>query len=235
MQMVYDRLKSIQDWLLAGNCELCATRLHGTNILCQACEDSLTRPENNCEICAAELPSGDHSHTCGRCQKQPPSFDYVSAALVYAAPADGLIHDLKYNNKLYLARTLGDLLADSIIQNHEDLPDVLLPVPLHRARLRKRGFNQSLEIARQVHRRLGVKIDAHLVNRVHNTDPQTTLAPKHRARNVKHAFMAMKPVEGKRIALIDDVMTTGHTVNAVARVLKIAGAKEVLVWVVARA
>jgi len=106
---------------------------------------------------------------------------------------------------------------------------------LHRARLRSRGYNQSHEIARQVHRRFGIKIDAHLVIRVRNTDPQTTLAPKHRARNVKRAFKIVKPVEGRRIALIDDVMTTGHTVNAVARVLKLAGAKEVLVWVVARA
>lgn len=233
--MVYDRLKSIQDWLLAGNCELCATRLYDTKILCQACEDSLTRPENTCQICATELTIGDSSHTCGRCQKQPPAFDHVSAALVYAEPADGLIHDLKYNNKLYLARTLGDLLANSIAQKHGDLPDVLLPVPLHRARLRKRGYNQSLEIARPVGRRLGVKIDTHLVKRVLNTNPQTTLAPKHRVKNVKHAFKAVKSVEDKRIALIDDVMTTGHTVNAVAQELKMAGAKEVLVWVVARA
>lgn len=233
--MVYNRLKSIQDWLLAGNCELCSARLHETKILCPACEDSLSRPGNSCQICAAQISSNDLSRTCGRCQKQLPAFDHVSVALVYAEPADGLIHDLKYNSKLYLARTLGDLLARAIVQKHRDLPDLLLPVPLHRARLRKRGYNQSLEIARPVSRRLGVKIDAHLVKRILNTDPQTTLTPKHRARNVKHAFEVVKPVEGKRIALIDDVMTTGHTVNAVARVLKLAGAKEVLVWVVARA
>jgi len=234
--MVYDRLKSIQEWLLAGTCELCAARLHNRNVLCQGCADSLARPsENICAICAAQIPGCDRSQVCGRCQQQPPAFDHVSAALVYTQPADGLIHDLKYNNKLYLARTLGDLLARSIEQQYDELPDVLLPVPLHRARLRKRGYNQSLEIAGPVSRLLGLGIDPHLVSRVRNTDPQTRLAPGHRARNVKHAFKAVRPVEGRRIALIDDVMTTGHTVNAVARALKVAGAKQVLVWVVARA
>lgn len=221
--------------MLAGNCELCAAHLHDEKILCRRCEDSLTRPENSCAICAAQIPGCDLSRTCGRCQKQPPTFDHVSAALVYTEPADRLIHDLKYNSKLYLARPLGDLLAKSIVLKHGDLPDVLLPVPLHPARLRKRGYNQSLEIARPVSQRLGLGIDPHLVSRVRNTDPQTRLAPRHRARNVKHAFKTIKPVKGKCIALIDDVMTTGHTVNAVARVLKAAGAKQVLVWVVARA
>ncbi len=233
--MVYNRFKSILNGLLAGTCELCTAPLHRTTALCQACENSLTRPGPCCEICAAELPIGDLFHICGHCQKKPPAFDHVSAALVYGEPVNGLIHDLKYNKKLYLARTLGELLANSIYRKFSCLPDLLLPVPLHRARLRKRGYNQSLEIARPVSRRLGIKIDAHLVRRIRNTDPQTMLKPGHRARNVKHAFKSIKPVDGKRIALIDDVMTTGHTVNAVARVLKMAGAKEVLVWVVARA
>ncbi len=233
--MVYNRFKSILNGLLAGTCELCTAPLHRTTALCQACENSLTRPGPCCEICAAELPIGDLFHICGHCQKKPPAFDHVSAALVYGEPVNGLIHDLKYNKKLYLARTLGELLAKSICRKFSCLPDLLLPVPLHRARLRKRGYNQSLEIARPVSRRLGIKIDAHLVSRIRNTDPQTMLKPGHRARNVKHAFKSIKSVDGKRIALIDDVMTTGHTVNAVARVLKMAGAKEVLVWVVARA
>lgn len=233
--MLYKRLKSIQNWLLAGNCELCTARLYSTAVLCLACEDSLTRPGHCCEICAAKLPISDFFHICGHCQKKPPAFDHVNAALVYGQPVNGLIHDLKYNKKLYLARTLGDLLANSITRNQCSLPDMLLPVPLHRARLRIRGYNQSLEIARPVSRHLGIKIDAHLASRIRNTDPQTGLAPKHRARNVKNAFKSVMPVEGKRIALIDDVMTTGHTVNALADVLKKAGAKEVMVWVVARA
>lgn len=234
--MVYNRLNNIQNWLLAGNCELCVARLgSGTTVLCDACEGSLTRPGLCCHICAADLPGIDDSPVCGHCQKQPPAFDCVSAALVYGEPVSGLIHDLKYNKKLYLAPTLGDLLARSIKVKHNKLPDVLLPVPLHRSRLRQRGFNQSLEIAKPVSRVLGVEIDARLVTRIRNTDPQTGLKPVHRARNVKRAFKVVRPVAGKRIALIDDVMTTGHTVNAVAQILKKAGAKEVLVWVVARA
>ena len=234
--MVYNSLINIQNWLLAGNCELCVARLgSGTTVLCDACEGSLTRPGLCCNICAAEMPGMGGSPVCGHCQKQHPAFDSVSAALIYSEPVSGLIHDFKYNNKLYLAPTLGDLLARSIKLQRSKLPDVLLPIPLHRSRLQQRGYNQSLEIAKPVSRALGIEIDAHLVTRVRNTDPQTVLKPAHRARNVKRAFKVVSPVEGKRIALIDDVMTTGHTVNAVAQVLKKAGAKEVLVWVVARA
>jgi len=233
--MVYNSLKSIQEWLFAGNCELCNAYLNDTSGLCQACEDSLTRPRTYCRICAAELSTGGLPHVCGRCQKQVPAFDHVIAALVYDDPINRLIQDLKYNNKLYLAHILGNLLAKAIRQHHSELPDVLLPVPLHRARLRTRGYNQSLEIARPVSRKFGLAIDAHLVRRIRNTEPQTNIKPRHRVDNVKNAFEAAKPVEGKRIALIDDVMTTGHTVNAIARELKLTGAENVVVWVVARA
>ncbi len=235
MQIVYNRLKNMQNWLLAGNCELCAARLHGTAVLCQACEDSLTRPGPCCEICAAELPIGDLSHICGHCQKKAPAFDHASAALVYGHPINQLILDLKYNNKLYLAPTLGNLLAEHIAGQDRALPDVLLPVPLHRARLRRRGYNQSVEIARLLARRLGIKIDTRLAIRTRNTDPQVNLHPKQRARNVRRAFKVIKSIENQRIALVDDVMTTGHTANALAEVLKKAGAKEIQVWVVARA
>ncbi|MEE8482794.1 MAG: ComF family protein [Acidiferrobacterales bacterium] len=233
--MVYNRLKSIQDWLLAGSCELCAAPLEGTGALCRQCEDSLTKPDSRCNICAAALPAGTYPHSCGHCQQEPPAFDSVHAALIYAQPVSGLIHDLKYNKKLYLARTLGELLAKSVANETSIGPDILFPVPLHRARLRQRGYNQSLEIAKPVSQHLGIAIDFNLVSRIKNTEPQTNLKPKHRAGNVKHAFKPMRSVEGKRIALIDDVMTTGFTVNAIAKILKVAGAKEVQVWVVARA
>ena len=197
------------------------------------------RPRNHCTICADTLDTGVEAdikeQRCGHCQTHRPAYDRVSAALRYGEPVDRLIQDLKFNNKLYLAPVLGDILTKYIIDQQRPLPDVLLPVPLHRARLRRRGYNQSLEIARSIGRQLGIKIDPRLAIRTRNTEPQSSLRPTPRARNVRRAFKVAKPIKNRRIALIDDVMTTGHTVNALAEILKKAGAKEVLVWVVARA
>lgn len=233
--MVYKSLNIIQDWLFGGNCELCGAVVKSGLVLCRECENSLIRLRNHCTVCADTLDTGIEGQLCGRCQIHPPAYDRVSAALCYDDPVSQLILDLKYNNKLYLAPVLGNILTKHIIDQHQPLPEVLLPVPLHRARLRRRGYNQSLEIARPVGRQLGIKIDSRLVTRTRNTEPQSSLRPNQRARNVRRAFKIIKPVDGQSIALIDDVMTTGHTANALAEVLKKAGAKEVLVWVVARA
>jgi ComF family protein len=126
-----------------------------------------------------------------------------------------------------MAKTMADL----------DLsrPDVLLPVPLHRQRLRQRGFNQALELARPVSRRLCIPLDPWLAVRNKATIPQASLSPKDRYRNVRDAFQVKKDVSGLKIAIIDDVMTTGHTANALANTLKKAGAREISVWVFARA
>lgn len=233
--MVYKSLNIIQDWLFSGNCELCNTAVKSGVVLCGECERSLIRPQNYCTVCADTLDTGVEGQLCGRCQTQPPAYDQVSAVLRYGEPVDQLIQDLKFNNKLYLAPVLGGLLTKHIIDLRLPLPDVLLPVPLHRARLRSRGYNQSLEIARPIGRELGITIDSRLAVRNRNTEPQSSLRPAQRARNVRRAFKLTRPIDNLRIALIDDVMTTGHTVNALAEILKKAGVKEVLVWVVARA
>jgi len=233
--MVYKRLDIIQDWLFSGNCALCDAAVKSSVVLCRECERSLIRPQNQCTVCADALETGIENQLCGRCQTHPPAYDQVSAALRYCEPVDQLIQDLKFNNKLYLAPVLGNILIKHITHQHQPLPDVLLPMPLHRARLRSRGYNQSLEIARSIGRQLGISIDSRLAIRVRNTDPQSSLRPGQRARNVHRAFKITRPIENLSIALVDDVLTTGHTANALAGALKKAGAKEVLVWVVARA
>ncbi len=232
---VYNRLINIQDWLFPGNCLLCRARLPAGADLCPPCEASLPRPEATCPRCAAPL-AAEAAGNCGACQQHPPGFDAAEAAFRYAAPVDRLIQDLKYHRRLALARVLGRRLADCLTARGTSLPDVIVPVPLHAARLRERGYNQSLELARVVARQLNLPLAAHgAVERVRPTASQTKLTPEARARNVRNAFRTADDFADKHVVLVDDVMTSGHTANALAKSLKHAGACSVNVWVVARA
>ncbi len=232
--MVNIRLRNIQDWLFPGNCLLCAARRPAGQDLCPACAATLPRLEAACPRCAAPL-GAPVSSACGACQQRAPLFDAAAAVFRYAAPVDRLIQDLKYHKRLALARLLGGYLADRIVAQDGVLPDVMVPVPLHVTRLRERGYNQSLELARVLAKRLSLPLEARTVLRVRATTSQTLLAPDARQRNVRDAFRAEADFSGRRVAIVDDVMTSGHTVNALARCLRRAGATGVVVWVVARA
>ncbi len=172
---------------------------------------------------------------CGACQQRAPHFDAAQAAFRYQPPLDRLVQNLKYHRRLALARVLGNLLADHLDVGAATWPDILVPVPLHRARLRERGYNQSLEIARVVARRFDLPLATRAVERVRATRPQTTLTSDERRRNVRNVFRAREDFSSRRVAIVDDVMTSGHTVNALAKCLRRAGATNVVVWVVARA
>ena len=189
-----------------------------------------------CSRCAASLPQGvAPGSLCGRCLRTPPHFDSVFAPFRYAPPLDQLVIDLKYNDALHLARVLARLLANAAREVNRPLPDVFVPVPLHRRRLRERGYNQSLEIARFLGQNMGTPIAAKAATRVRDTLPQATLNEGRRAQNVRRAFRGDCPLKGMRVAIVDDVMTTGHTVDALARALRKQGASYIDVWLAARA
>lgn len=233
--MIPGRLKSIQQWLFPGICLLCSKRIAINDEFCHACEASLPRLDNGCEQCATPLAeAGAAQHRCGACQQHPPAFRRTLAPFVYAAPIDRLVQDLKYQQRLETARLLGARLADYVASRDPEI-DVIVPVPLHAKRLRERGYNQSLEIARPVAAQLGLRLDYQSGERTRATPPQTSLPPKARQRNVRNAFKVTGNFKGARVAVVDDVMTTGHTVNAFATCLKKAGAEWLEVWVVARA
>ena len=172
---------------------------------------------------------------CGGCQRRPPRYSCVRAAFAYAPPVDGLIQGLKYHRKLNHARVLGSYLADFLETFPEARPDLVVPVPLHRARLRERGYNQALELARPVARRFKLPLEYLRVRRPRATAPQTELPRRKRRQNVRNAFRVERNLTGCHIAIVDDVMTTGHTVNSLAACLRQAGAETVRVWVLARA
>jgi ComF family protein len=173
--------------------------------------------------------------SCGDCQQQPPAYASTRAAFRYAMPVDKLIQNLKYHGRLELSRVLGGYLAAHLKTLNDPLPDVIVPVPLHSSRLRDRGYNQSLEIARFVAKTLQLPINWKDAQRIRATAPQTELPRDQRRKNVRGAFKTGEAFANQRVAVVDDVMTSGHTVNALAETLLRSGALEVRVWVVARA
>jgi len=176
------------------------------------------------------VPSGQ---TCGGCLKHPPAFDRTFAALAYAFPLDRLIPHLKYHGQLAIAPALGECLARAVAA--APMPDCMIAMPLHPQRIRERGFNHATEIARDVATRLGLPLDTRSCQRIRDTPPQTGLKHLARRRNLRGAFTCGGDVQGLHIALVDDVMTTGSSLDELAATLKRAGAREVTCWVAARA
>ena len=226
---VFDNCLSFAHALLPPACLLCAG--HGAaDGLCQGCRQSLPRLRApHCPICAAP---GTGAEVCGRCLTRRPAFDRVVAALVYAFPADALVRTLKYRGGLACARPLAAALADAL--DSEPYPDLVMPMPLAPRRLRERGFNQAMEIARLVGAEFGLGITANGCRRSRESAPQASLPWKERAANVRNAFACELDLEGKTVAVVDDVLTTGATLNELALTLKRRGAREVWGWVVAR-
>lgn len=215
------------------DCVLCGGA-SGRALLCAPCQAELPYlAVNACPVCAGPTGSAGDGQVCGACLSRPPAYARCVAALRYAFPADALIQALKYRNQLPLARLFAAVLAD--VAANAPRPDVLLPMPLHPHRARARGFNQATEIARLLARDLRIPLDTNSLVRIRDTAPQATLPLHERQRNVKGAFSCSGTLAGRHVALLDDVMTSGATLNEAARTVLRAGAAEVSLWVVARA
>jgi len=217
--------------VLPQDCFLCGAA-SGDALLCGACGSDLPRlPAVRCPVCALPTPQGE---TCGACLKSPPHFDATLACFSYAFPVDRLIQALKYQHRL----AVSGYLANAMLAASPTPPaaaDLFLALPLSAQRLRQRGFNQALEIARPLARHFGLPLPIDDYRRVVDTAPQTSLPWKERHKNMQGAFEFDLDFSGKAVVVIDDVMTTGATLNEFARTLKKHGAARVSNWVVARA
>ena len=229
---VNECLKGTQEWLFPSVCTLCGANGEPGRDLCSACAGDLPIVGTACEQCGAPLSLPG---VCGSCQRRPPAFQRTVASFYYQTPIDTLIKRLKFSGDLHLARLLGGMMADSLDRAKKSVPEVIVPVPLHVKRLRERGFNQALELARPIAERLDIPLDWRHVVRTRATDPQSDLPAKLRSHNVKGAFAVASGFTPQRVAILDDVMTTGHTVNELAATLRRAGITEISVWVCARA
>jgi len=228
-QKVNGWLKRVQSWVIPPVCLLCGAPAAESG-LCPGCIGDLPLFGPGCRRCAGPLDG----EICARCLDSPPSFDRTICLFRYQPPVDGLIQRLKFHRDLACARSLGSLMADHLLRLQPPRPDVMLPVPLHQKRLAARGYNQALEIARPIARTLGIPIDTHTCHRVRATAEQAALAAAARRTNVAGAF-AVRGSAATHVAIVDDVMTTGHTLEAVASALKAAGVGTISLWVCARA
>ncbi len=228
--MVYKCVKYAQEWLFPTRCCLCCTPTRGGTAICRDCYRELPWLSSGCPTCAAPLPALPGLIQCEDCQQHPPALDACHALFNFRAPVNQWIRNLKFQQELPIAKFLGRLLAEKISGTDNS---ILVPVPLHHRRLRQRGFNQALEIARPL-KKHGYRLDARCCTRTRHTPPQSGLPAATRLHNLRDAFRVNKNIAGENIMLIDDVLTTGTTLNALAGTLKQAGAVRVEAWVIAR-
>jgi ComF family protein len=223
----------LKQWF-APSCVLCDAVSDDEISLCTGCQQDLPWILHACNHCGIPIENSQQT-VCLACELNPPAVDSVICALHYAAPVDFLIKRMKFGHQLAYAKVLGVLLSRHLSQLSVDMPDALLPVPLHKARLRKRGFNQTLELYRAVNQQypIGLFND---VKRIKNTKHSTMVKGDERKENLQGAFEVKAEASVPRhVVILDDVITTGATTNTMAKLLKEAGAETVSVWAVARA
>jgi ComF family protein len=228
--------------MLPSSCALCG--ISNAQVICDACRSQYFQRRGHCCMqCAMPLLeiTGETASHCGECLDQPPAFDATFNAVDYAAPVDQLVVALKFRSRLALAPMFARLMRDRLLAStlpQQSLPNLLMPVPLSASRLSQRGFNQALEIARPLSRTLGIRLEPRLAVRLRDTNAQSTLHPDERRKNMRNAFTIspafVDQLHGQHIGVVDDVMTTGETLNELAATLKRFGAARVTNFVFAR-
>lgn len=233
MDKVHGWVRRVQDILLPRVCLLCGARTRLDVPLCLPCLAEMPRPGPTCYRCGVALPVDG---LCPGCQRRPPAFGRTLVAAEYVSPLRELVHGLKFHGRMVVAELLGGLLAEVVVQRGEGVPQLVLPVPLHRRRLRARGYNQAAEIARAAARQLDLPVDVESCRRIRDTTPQSELPnAAQRIRNLEGAFVLQRPLNAGHVAIVDDVMTTGSTVGEMARTLVRGGVGRVDIWACCRA
>lgn len=240
MAHVKQFFNALLDVLLPPICHIChafipdAGKLH----ICPNCRDRLPLVSSPlCPICGIPFVGTGSDHRCGACLTHPPHFDSARAHFLYEGPIRDLIHSYKYNQRTHLRYPLALLTLEGVSRFLTDQnPHVIVPVPLHRSRLRQRGFNQAVLLGSVLSRQLSLPMLPDALVRTRPTEPQIELSAAERRLNVKGAFSVNRTglVAGKRILLLDDVMTTGSTMDECAKELKKAGADMVIAATIAR-
>ena len=222
------------DFLCKHTCIFCDSLSHRKLDLCLACERDLPVLQNYCKRCAETLPEGQK--ICGSCLSDLSMQIETTALFNYSSPIDQLIINLKFRNNLIGARILGELLGNHLYDQYQNKikPEVIIPVPLHSIRLRERGYNQALELSRPISKKLNIPIDKFSIKRVKNTAAQAVLSAKERQQNIKQAFGIDENFKYDYVAIIDDVVTTGNTVNELCKVLCSAGVSRIDIWCCAK-
>jgi len=221
------------EWLLApGLCLACGSEIETSESLCPSCAARLEPVPNPCLHCAEPNPAA--GTVCPACLLNPPRWQSMTAPLQYRGLTRRFLHRLKYDDALYLARTLSRPCIDAFAAR-QPRPEVIMPVPLHDTRLIERGYNQALELAQLWSRRLEIPLERRALARVRQTSSQSGLSAAQRESNLRGAFGYAPRREYRHVALADDIVTTGSTANEICKMLHRAGVEYVEVWALARA
>lgn len=222
---------------IRGLCWLCQQPLHfSRHGICSFCVRNLPPPPPCCPRCG--LPSASQTFDCGRCLNKPPPWDAMIYSTDYLPPLSGLVMRLKFSRQPELAVTLARLLllrwltrfrAGDVVR-----PDVVLSVPLHRRRYFSRGYNQSELLAQPLARWLGSQFRPQALRRIRSTPPQQHLSEAARKLNLRNAFLCTENFQGKHVALIDDVVTTGSTLREISKILRNQGVVSLQIWCICR-
>lgn len=188
-------------------------------------------PNTSCPQCGL----ASDGNVCGSCLSNPPDFDATQAVFLYSFPVDAMMVRYKYGNMMHLSHIFGQFLSDKLaLSLASNQIDFIIPIPMHPARIKERGFNQAHEIAKALTMNCKEKLYFKSAERIKLTPPQASLPLKDRVKNIKGAFQVNHDLSDKRIAIVEDVMTTGASLNELAKTLKKAGATHVECWIIAR-
>lgn len=244
--MLNSLTQSFSNWLQQSplthkTCPLCSTP--SADLICENCTAMLPTISQQCFQCGLPLSIDTETNAtnipatklrCGKCLTSPPAFDVCISPFHYALPINQFITQLKFRQKLHYANILAELLITKIESHSERLPDCIIPVPLHKSRLRQRGFNQALEIAKPIAKKYAIELDTKSCVRIISTPPQMEQNKESRKNNIRNAFTVSKEFKHTHIVLVDDVMTTGNTLNEISKAFRKQGVKRIQVWAVAR-
>ena len=219
--------------LFDQQCVLCCG-LSANSAICQPCMAELPRPLHPCNICGIEI-SDPHSIHCSQCQPGISIINRCYTGLTYQSPVDFLVQRLKFHADFTVSNSLGAWFANELSNRIETTPELVIPIPLHPGRHFQRGFNQAVELARPIAKKLGAELSTNAVHRIRPTASQSGLNAQSRAANLQTAFAA-KPdrIKNRHVAIVDDVMTTGATTQSLANTLIEAGAAQIDLYILAR-
>jgi len=229
---VYNWLNCIHAAAFPTICHLCGRESEADVPLCLGCLADLPTNEYGCRRCG--IPLSVEKGVCGRCRQSLSPVEQSVIPMRYAPPLDFLLQQMKFHRRLELTALLAGFIAEEVARREGPLPQLLLPVPMHRRRLRQRGYNQAVELARHLSRQFGIPFERYGGRRVRHTVAQTALHGRERRRNLRGVFAVSGPLP-RHVAIVDDVVTTGSTVQEYARTLHRAGAEVIEVWACARA
>jgi ComF family protein len=225
---LYRPLSQALNWFAPHKCFGCKKTISQAAAFCNACYQELPFQSRTCTQCGQTI--GADSDHCGQCIIAPPYYDECFCPFEYQTPIKDLICALKYNDRAEYAKIVGRLLASEVKQNQTSLPDVIIPVPIHISRLRSRGFNQAKLIADEVGKELNIKVLNSTLTKTRATLPQAQQSLINRKKALRNCFALQKKLSAQNVAIIDDVVTTGSTVNEIAKILKKNGVDYIQVW-----